>query len=356
MKNRTRNSIYPKVFQCGIILLFLFIINVLSCFSQPETGTLTDKRDGKTYKTVKIGGQWWMAENLNVGKTVKGQQAGLWQTNNGIIEKYVYEDDEKNADIYGGLYNWEEAMDYSEPSNLSNKTVQGICPCGWHIPSDEEWKLLEIALGMPESELGKSGDRGSDEGDKLKEANGSHWQDIIEEITGKILKDKGNNESGFTALPAGNRHNYNKIWAGKGTGTAYWTSSAEIDAYNFLTPYIRYVSSYWSIIGRSVDVQGPNILASYSVRCLKDYSANSTDGEESQSTPYIYPNPAESFVTIGDADHNDEYSIFNELGEKAIQIGNNQFDKVLRIDISSLPAGVYYLRYGNRSKMIEKLK
>ncbi len=85
---------------------------------------------------------------------------------NGIIEKYCYDDNTSNCDTYGGLYQWEEMMQY-----VTTPGAQGICPDGWHLPTDEEFKTMEMALGMSQSEADNTGWRGTDEGSKLKEAN-----------------------------------------------------------------------------------------------------------------------------------------------------------------------------------------
>ena len=75
-----------------------------------------------------------MAENLNVGTRISGSSN---QTNNSIIEKYCYDDLEANCNTYGGLYQWDEAMQYS-----ATEGVKGICPTGWHLPTDAEWTTL----------------------------------------------------------------------------------------------------------------------------------------------------------------------------------------------------------------------
>ena len=97
--------------------------------------TVTDI-DGNVHKTVKIGNQTWMAENLNVGEWILSNNPG--QSTNQIIEKYCYVDDANNCELYGGLYKWNELM-----QNSTQESVQGICPNGWHIPSDYEWYILE---------------------------------------------------------------------------------------------------------------------------------------------------------------------------------------------------------------------
>ncbi len=90
-----------------------------------ETGTFTDSRDGQEYEWVKIGDQVWMAENLNYAQH-----------------------DEGNSGRYGRLYDWAAVMQGENSSNNNPSGVQGVCPDGWHVPSDEEWKELEMKLGM----------------------------------------------------------------------------------------------------------------------------------------------------------------------------------------------------------------
>ncbi len=139
---------------------------------------VTDTRDGKIYNTVLIGAQCWFAQNINVGTKVLGNTN---QTNNGIIEKYCYMDDVNNCNVYGGLYQWDEAMQYS-----TTEGVKGICPTGWHLPTDAEWTTLTTFLG---GEAIASG--------KMKETGTTHW---LSPNTGAT------NSSGFTALPGGSRH------------------------------------------------------------------------------------------------------------------------------------------------------
>ncbi len=94
--------------------------------------------EGETYKIVHVGTQCWMAENLNVGQRIDGD---CEMEDNAVTEKYCYNDDENNCEEYGGLYSWDELMQYTSLEN-----AQGICPEGWHIPDDEVWKILEGRL------------------------------------------------------------------------------------------------------------------------------------------------------------------------------------------------------------------
>jgi len=105
--------------------------------------------EGNVYKTVKIGAQTWMAENLNIGTMIHAETGGTnnngIQTNNGVIEKYCYLNLEAYCDTLGALYAWTEALQYDTIEN-----TQGICPDGWHVPSDEDWD--ELIANFPEDD------------------------------------------------------------------------------------------------------------------------------------------------------------------------------------------------------------
>jgi uncharacterized protein (TIGR02145 family) len=150
-----------------------------------------DARDGNAYKTVKIGNQIWLAENLKYLPSVVGPGTGSETT----PYYYVYGYDGTNVTdakatsnytTYGVLYNWPAAMAGSASSNANPSGVQGVCPAGWHLPSDAEWTELTDYLG------GKSV-----AGGKLKETGTTHWASPNTGAT---------NETGFTALPGGYRY------------------------------------------------------------------------------------------------------------------------------------------------------
>ena len=110
--------------------------------NQKNCGLMTDDA-GKTYGTVQIGGQCWMAENINIGTMLA---AGTTEpnTSDNVIEKWCYGNDANNCALYGGLYNWNEAMRGSQVAG-----ARGICPSGWHIPTDAEYNQLEkTVLGI----------------------------------------------------------------------------------------------------------------------------------------------------------------------------------------------------------------
>jgi uncharacterized protein (TIGR02145 family) len=125
-----------------------------------------DVRDGKSYNTVLIGTQCWMKENLN------------YQTASG---SFCYDNNPSNCNTYGRLYYWDVIMNGENSSNSIPSGVQGICPTGWHIPSDAEIGLLSESLGG-----------GAIAGKKMKDP--AHWDPTY-----------ANNESGFSALPGGLR-------------------------------------------------------------------------------------------------------------------------------------------------------
>ena len=170
-------------------------------------GSITDSRDDKIYKTILIGDQWWMAENLNYGIRINNE-VNKNQTNNGIDEKYCYDDDESYCDTYGGLYQWPEVMSYS-----IQEGVRGLCPEGWHIPTDIEWIHLENYFGMENPEAYQQGWRDSGEvGNKLKST------------TGWTADGNGNNSSRLYVLPAGFSYDdanfYNILF-----NSYFWTST-----------------------------------------------------------------------------------------------------------------------------------
>lgn len=97
-------------------------------------GTPTIEYESKIYNTVQIGDQCWLKENLDVGTMIQSTAGGQLQTNNGIIEKYCYNNEEIYCNTYGGLYEWNETMKYSAQDG-----ARGICPIGWHIPTEPDY-------------------------------------------------------------------------------------------------------------------------------------------------------------------------------------------------------------------------
>jgi uncharacterized protein (TIGR02145 family) len=230
--------------------LFLFF-SIVNCNkknpTEASTTTVTDI-DGFVYKTVKIGNQWWMAENLKVTRYRNGDYIPH-VTDNSTWEGLTtgaccnFNNDGTNATTYGSLYNWYAVND-----------SRNIAPAGWHVPSDEEWKELEMYLGMSQSEADNTGWRGTDEGGKLKDAGTGYW---IAPNTGAT------NESGFSALPGGCRHCDGLYYEDDINHYAeFWTSTE----YNNTSAFLRTLSWRHSTITRTAgDKQW-----GFSVRCVKD--------------------------------------------------------------------------------------
>ena len=170
-----------------------------------------DIRDGKIYNTVLIGTQCWMEQNLNVGTRIN---ASVNQTNNGIIEKYCNFDDDAICTLFGGLYQWDEFMNYSSSSNSNPSGRQGICPAGWHVPGDAEWCQLEIFLD-PTVTCTATSWRGTDAGGKMKETGTTNWSSPNTGAT---------NASGFTSLPGGYRLP-GGILDGLSVSADYWSAT-----------------------------------------------------------------------------------------------------------------------------------
>ena len=200
---------------------------------------------GKWYKAVQIGEQCWMAENLNVGTRIDGVDD---PTDNGTIEKYCYNDEPDSCDVYGGLYQWDEMMQYTTQAG-----AQGICPAGWRLPSDAEWKELEgtvdtqYPVGDPEWD--GTSFRGNNAGKRLKSTSG--WDNI----------GNGTDAFGFTALPGGN-HQTDGSFVYQGERAIWWTTTEDggTDAWH------RSLSDNEDRVGRNSSGK----YNGFSVRCLRD--------------------------------------------------------------------------------------
>jgi uncharacterized protein (TIGR02145 family) len=204
------------VVKAPVLLAFFGVIFVAgvkyAAVAETQAPTFTDDRDGKTYKTVVIGGKRWMAENLNIATE------GSW----------CYDNKESNCDKYGRLYNWNAA-----------KTA---CPAGWHLPLREEWGDLAKAAGGSEK-YGTGGKAGK----KLKSTSG--WNN----------KGNGTDDFGFSALPGGL---CNGGFYGAGYNGYWWTATEN----DIGLAYYRNMS----YDDDNVDEYNSNESSGRSVRCLQD--------------------------------------------------------------------------------------
>jgi len=213
----------------------------------PATDDCIDK-DGNIYQTVQIGDHLWMAENLKVTHYRNGDAIphltvnGDWtSTSSGAY--CVYDNNPANAETYGNLYNW-YAVDDS----------RNIAPEGWHIPTDEEIKELEMALGMSQSEADDTGWRGTNEGSKLA-GRADLW------YNGDLENDPEFDTSGFSFLPGGYRHCSNGDYYGM-YSTGYFWSSTE----RYGTAWKRDLNYDSTNVNRNYDSK----RYGFSVRCVRD--------------------------------------------------------------------------------------
>ncbi|PKK84270.1 MAG: hypothetical protein CVT49_04700 [candidate division Zixibacteria bacterium HGW-Zixibacteria-1] len=193
--------------------------------------------DGNMYSTIQIGSQCWMAENLKVTHYRNGDPIPN-VTDDGVWAELAtgaycnYNNDEGNVATYGRLYNW-YAVDDS----------RNIAPEGWHVPTDAEWQTLVDYLGGE-----------TVAGGKMKEAGTSHWLSPNTDAT---------NESGFSALPGGNRYYYGGY--GGVTGSGIFWSSTEREIADIAAWY-RLLNFASSAVFRNAEYKKGGL----SVRCVRD--------------------------------------------------------------------------------------
>lgn len=207
----------------------------------------TDSRDGNHYDAVKIGNQTWMADNLKYLPSVNEPGTGSTLVPYYYIYGYngTVVNDAKATGVYqtfGVLYNWPAVMAGSASSNNNPSGVQGVCPVGWHLPSNSEWLELMNYLG---GELIAGG--------KLKEIGTTHWISPNAAAT---------NETGFTALPGGMRGD-NGTFVDIG-GYGYWWTCTAYDAVEARSLNLRLDNG---LLDTDIDKKS----IGFSVRCLKDY-------------------------------------------------------------------------------------
>ncbi|MCX6252001.1 MAG: hypothetical protein NTX61_14775 [Bacteroidetes bacterium] len=231
---------------CGYSTPVTLTQSTLSCWNCGNP--VIDIRDGQSYNTVLIGTQCWFAQNLNVGIRIN---SSIDQADNNIIEKNCYSESDANCAIYGGLYQWNELMNYTTSSSSNPSGRQGICPSGWHVPSDPEICQMEIWLdAMVDCDY--SSWLGTDAGGKLKETGTIHW---LSPNTGAT------NSSGFTDLPGGYSIKYGGFY-GLTTGSYHWSATESSDTHS----WFRYLHYQHANIYRSYYPK----TYGYSSRCCKD--------------------------------------------------------------------------------------
>ena len=213
---------------------------------QVQSGTFTDTRDDKQYRTVTIYEQIWMAENLAYLPQIcpHNENCGYWV--------YGYDglsvDDAKSKDnytSYGVLYSWNKA--------------QTACPDGWHLPTSDEWSTLEMYLGMDYNtahNVNNTSSRGNNEGGMLKEADTNHWS---------VPNAGANNVTGFYAVPGG-RKTHNSAFYDLTNTSYFWTNTTTGTSNCIIYRYLKYDSeNIFSYCDSHTDSN-----SGFSVRCVKD--------------------------------------------------------------------------------------
>ena len=272
---------------CAVALIFATTIICINPYAQ-ETGRLTDNRDGQVYKTVRIGNQTWMAENLNYYTST-----GSW----------CYENSSSNCNTYGRLYYWETALN--------------VCPNGWHLPSDDEWtELIDFLGGFQVA------------GWKMKETGTAHWDDPNTRAT---------NESGFSVIPAGycfaSDHPMTDFQL-KGTHTYFWSSTEDYSQ----NAWLYYLSNEQIPVLRNSNKKNEG----FSVRCIKDSYSNEKYDRPTPTNRETENNSSQKFLdkfNDADSDANRYYRTkFSDKWAKRNEANNvrNKFAKLLE-DYEYLP-------------------
>ena len=237
----------------NLLITFVLYLFVFSC-SNNITNSNNDLTncidfDGNIYDTIIIGDQEWMIENFKVTHYRNGDPI-LNETNeNTWIELSagaycIYNNDPSFIESYGCLYNWFAVND-----------LRGLAPEGWHIPTDQEIKELEMYLGMTEFSANNTGMRGTNEGSKLA-GNRELWED------GELTDNVDFGISGLNLIPSGYRDSNSGDFIGSSDNVHFWSTS-EQDSIN---TWLRYIYSYDSEVGRYF----VNNKAGCSIRCIKD--------------------------------------------------------------------------------------
>jgi uncharacterized protein (TIGR02145 family) len=316
---------------------FLLYSALLSFGYICKAQTVTDI-DGNVYNTVAIGTQVWMRENLKTTHYENGTAIPLvtgnsnWAALTITSKAYCwYNDDIANKETNGALYTWAAAMNGSLSSVINPSGIQGVCPTGWHLPSDAEWSVLENYLA--DNGYNFDGSVGGGRGRIAKSlASISGWESFST-IGGVGNTDYSlyRNKSGYTAFPGGFRYDYGGfVDIGK---SGWWWCATEYDASYVWDRHMGYSICY---VGRSESDKKLGL----SVRCVKNDIVNSNNSLINDNH-FVFPNPANDELFIANNDFSNVLVSISDLQGRLIL---SKSINSTSIDISNLSSGVYLVK------------
>lgn len=250
-----------------VMACFFIVISFVSCNKEkvdpqnppPASNIIKDAVtdvDGNVYDAVKIGDQVWMAENLRTTKYADGSSIEQGNTTSDEVAYWYYPDGKSsNKGTYGLLYNWKAAMHNASSSKANPSGVQGICPMGWHVPSDAEWTQLTDYVNSQSQYQCNS--RGNNIAKALASTTGWNSSSYTCAVGNT---QRTNNATGFSAVPAGL---YTGFYNYFGNNAFFWSATE----YNSSNAYGRYLNSDNAIVGRN---DGDNRSGGSSIRCVRD--------------------------------------------------------------------------------------
>lgn len=234
----------------------IYIIDIDGAMKDP-TGYLIEDAvtdyDGNNYSAVIIGDQVWMAENLRTTHYADGTSIPHGNCSSETSAYWYYPNNSSsNKPTYGLLYNWKAVI-----TNSNSNNAQGICPTGWHVPSDAEWKQMEIAMGMSRSDADNTGWRGNI---AAQLCGNTGWQSSTTSNAAGNTSATGRNSSGFSALPSGCYYgdSYNEF----GYFASFWSTTEESGTFAWMRD-LTYDNS-------GMARYRANKSYGFSVRCVKD--------------------------------------------------------------------------------------
>ena len=286
-----------------------------------QYGTMNDQ-EGTTYRTVQIGAQVWMAENLMTSHYLNGDpiptitaSGGIWHSTANGASCWIQDDSANYSCPYGKLYNWYAVED-----------SRGVCPSGWHVPSIGEFNMLINVLG-------------GTAGGKMKTQGIQYWS------SGNL---GGSNESGFSGLPAGTR--WMDSYVESGILAHFWSSTIDpVGLVNADLLRLHYNQA-------NVDLFTWDNRRGHSIRCVQDAISTDIDRSgEAQAAFRIFPNPSSDQVSVElELSGFVSLNVFDVLGQ---QVHNEVFQAngtkgIRTLDLSSQARGIYLVQVQNNGNTV----